>query len=450
MFKANFALQASPFDSSIDYTAPGNDQLITDKEGSNTGELGLHWNGGVGNTQRELLALQRLSHATDLNSSLAVGDDEIFHSTENTGESIARATVRYLPITSLTLEAGAEGAYNFLNGTSSFLDNGVPVALPSANASVIEKRGEVFAQGTWKLSSEWMIEAGARFEYSIISETGDVDLTRKFFYPKPRAVLTWAPDDKDQVRFRYERVLGQLDFNNFLASSSLSASGVNAGNANLQPDQHTQYELSYERHFWDKGAVVVTLLHEDIKDVEDYVPITNSSGTFDAPGNIGNGRNDQIDLEMTLPLDRLGLSNGLLKTTSIFRLSSVPDPVTGKDRVISAERPQDLEFTLTQDLPDLKSTWSIFYYNAWNEHYYRLTQVRSRRVIPPYITATWEYKPTPDWSLHLEVDNAAPFVYDDRFFDYAGPRNISPLVDVEELSIKSQPRLFVQIRKTFD
>ena len=128
----------------------------------------------------------------------------------------------------------------------------------------------------------------------------------------------------------------------------------------------------------------------------------------------------------------------------------MPDPVTDKDRVISAERPQDLEFTLTQDLPDLKSTWSIFYYNAWNEHYYRLTQVRSRRVIPPYITAYWEYKPTPDWSLHLEVDNAAPFVYDDRFFDYAGPRNISPLVDVEELSIKSQPRLFVQIRKTFD
>jgi hypothetical protein len=118
--------------------------------------------------------------------------------------------------------------------------------------------------------------------------------------------------------------------------------------------------------------------------------------------------------------------------------------------VISGERPQDLEFTLTQDLPDLKSTWSIFYFNAWNEHYYRLTQVRSRRVIPPYITAYWEYKPTPDWSLHFEVDNAAPFVYDDRFFDFAGPRNISPLADVEELSIKSQPRLFVQIRKTFD
>jgi outer membrane receptor protein involved in Fe transport len=262
--------------------------------------------------------------------------------------------------------------------------------------------------------------------------------------------VTWTPDAQTQIRLRYERVLGQLDFSNFVASSNLSASGVNAGNANLRPDDHTQYELSYERHFWDKGAIVATLLHEDIRDVVDYVPVTNSSGTFDAPGNIGNGTNDQIDIELTLPLDKIGLSNGLLKATNIFRFSNVPDPVTGKDRVISAERPQDIELTLTQDLPELKSTWGMFYYNAWNEHYFRLTQVRSRRVIPPYLTAWWEYKPTPQWSLHVEVDNVGSFVYDDRLFDYAGPRDTAPLDEIEELSIRSQPRLFIEIRKTFD
>ena len=127
----------------------------------------------------------------------------------------------------------------------------------------------------------------------------------------------------------------------------------------------------------------------------------------------------------------------------------MPDPVTGKDRVISQERPQDLELTLTQDLPEWNSTWGIFYYNAWSEHYFRLTQVRSQRVIPPYITAYWEYKPTPDWSLHLEVDNIGRFTYDDRFFNYAGPRNVAPLDNTEEISIRSQPRLFVEIRKTF-
>jgi len=33
--------------------------------------------------------------------------------------------------------------------------------------------------------------------------------------------LTWAPDSQTQIRFRYERVLGQLDFNNFIAKRFL-------------------------------------------------------------------------------------------------------------------------------------------------------------------------------------------------------------------------------------
>jgi outer membrane receptor protein involved in Fe transport len=449
-FTANIALQAAPFDDNVYYSAPGNDQSITDKEGNNNAELGLHWTGPLGSTQLETLILQRLGHATDLNASLAVGDDEIFHSSADTGESIARATVRYLPISTLTLETGAEGAYNFLNGTSTFFDNGVLVPLPSANANVNEKRGAVFGQATWKVSDQSMIEAGARFEYSGISETGDVNLTRNFFYPKPRAVLTWTPDKETQVRFRYERMLGQLDFNNFVASSSLSSTGVSAGNANLRPDDHTQYELSFERHFWDKGAVVVTLLQEDIKGVVDYVPVKNSSGTFDAPGNIGNGTNDQIDVELTVPLDKLGLTNGLLKSTDIWRFSSVPDPETGENRVISGERPQDIELHLTQDLTQLNSTWGADWYNCWDEYYFRLTQERHRRAIPPYLDVFWEYKPTPTWSLHFELDDLGRFVYDDKYFDYSGERGSSPLNAIEELHIRSQPRLYIQLRKTFD
>ena len=452
-FKANLALQASPFHSSVFYTLPGFRQAIADNSGNNNGELGLHWNGHVGSVQLETLALQRLGHATDSNTSQAPGDDESFHSTANTGESIARATLRYLPISNLTLEGGAEGAFNYLDGTTSFTQNGVPIPLPTANARVEERRGEVFGQGTWKINGEWMLELGARFEFSEISEFSDINLDRNFFYPKPRAVLTWSPDKDTQVRLRYEHVLGQLDFNNFIASSNLSASGVTAGNPNLMPDQHTQYELSVERHFWDKGAIVATLMHERIADVEDFVPVVGPTGVFDAPGNIGTGTNNQIDIEITLPLDKLGLPNGLLKGTNIWRITSVVDPVTGKNRVISNQndqyRPQDIEWTLTQDIPSLKSTWSIFYYNCWDEHYFRLAQVRHRSVVPPYVSAWWEYKPTPDWSFHFEIANVSGFVYDDKLFDYAGPRDTFPLVATEELSIKSQPRLYIQIRKTF-
>lgn len=262
--------------------------------------------------------------------------------------------------------------------------------------------------------------------------------------------MTWSPDKDTQICLRYERVLGQLNFNNFIATSSLASTGVMGGNPNLEPDQHSQYEVSFNRQFWSKGAFNVTLMHERISDLEDFVPVTNASGTFDAPGNIGTGKNTQIDVEFTVPLDKLGLENGLLKTTNIWRISSVRDPVSGQPRVISAERPQDIEWTLTQDINSLKSTWGIFYYNCWDERYFYFDQVRHRRTVPPYLTMWWEYKPTTTWSLHLELDNVGRFTYDDKYYDYAGLRLITPLQSTEELSIKSQPRLYVQIRKTFD
>jgi outer membrane receptor protein involved in Fe transport len=452
-FKANISLENSPFFSSLKLFLPGDDQVIRDKSGDSNAELGLHWIGNIGSAELETLVLQRLEHDTDLNSSYEPGLDQIFLSHNNTGETIARATLTYPLSSDLTLEGGGEGAFNFLDGKSTFTQNGVLVPLPSANAYVDEKRGEVFAQGTWKFSPDWMLEAGARFEFSTIAETGYVAQSRSFFYPKPRLVLTWNTDKNTQLRARYERVLGQLDFGNFVATSNLSASGVSAGNPNLEPDQHDQYELSFERHFWEKGALVITALHEEIKNVVDYIPIYSPTGDYDAPGNIGNGRNNQIDVELTLPLDRLGLTNGLLKATDIFRKTEVRDPVTGQNREISnypQYRPQDLEYTLTQDIDSLKSTWGIFYYNCWSERYYRLEQVRSRRAVAPFLQAWWEYKPDGGWSFRAEVDNFVPFQYDNQFRNYDGPRNLYPVAEIDDRRITSQPRLYFQIRKTFD
>ena len=448
--KANMILRDSPFISTLEYTSPTLDQLFVDKSRNNTAELGLHWKGPIGHTELETLALQRLRRSTDISTADDTVTLQDFRSRATTGESIARATLRYLPSSDLTFEGGIEGAFNFLDGKTAFSVNGVPVVLPSANAYVDELRGEVFAQAIWKFADEWVFEAGARAEASQISESGDTKQDRSFFYPKPRAVLTWSPDSKTQLRLRYERVVGQLDFNNFIASSNLSATGVTAGNANLRPDQRTQYEFSAERHFWDKGAVVVTLLHEQIKDAVDFVPVHTDTSVFDAPGNIGNGRNDEVNVSLTLPLDGIGITNGLLRTTSIFRFSDVRDPTTGIHRVISAERPQDIEVRFSQDIASLSSTWGLFYFNAWTEDSFRLEQTRIRRAIPPYLSVYWDYKPSPSWSFHFEVDDALRFIYDDIRHNFAGPRNTSPLLNTDEYRTRSIPQIDFQIRYTFD
>ncbi|HTT97257.1 MAG TPA: TonB-dependent receptor [Rhizomicrobium sp.] len=449
-FKVNLALQDSPFYSTANYYGgPGNRFISDDSVGRNA-ELGLHWNGKIGSFEDETLVLQRLGFSKDVNASYQAGDDEVFNSSSSTGESIVRETLRYPWSDAFTIETGAEGAYNYLDGDTAFFLNSIAQTLPDAIAHVDEKRAEVFAQGTWKISPQWLFEAGSRFEYSIISEHSDQDQRRSFFYPKPRAVLTWSPTTSDQVRLRYEKVVGQLDFGNFIATGNLGGSGVSSGNSNLRPDQRTQYEISYEHHFWDKGAITLQLIHEEITDVVDLVPVTAPDGTkFDAPGNIGNGQNNQINFDLMLPLDHLGLKNGRFHAITNFQLSSVVDPVTHTNRVISGERPQDIEFSLLQDIESLKSTWKIGYFNGWDERYYRLEQTQHRRVLPPYMYIFWEYKPTPDWSLHFELDNLGQFVYENEYFNFDGERNTAPLDYTDDRAIKSQPRIYIEVRKTF-
>jgi outer membrane receptor protein involved in Fe transport len=452
-FKTNLALQDSPFYSTATYFAGPNTQyLIDDSVGRNL-ELGLHWNGKFGNLEDETLVLERVGFSKDVNSSSQVEsdgtlDDEVFRSSSTTDETILRETLRYPLDAKLNIQGGGEFAYNSLKGITSFVDNTVAQPLPDANAHVEEKRGEVFGQGTWKITPELLLEAGARFEYSSINESSDTKQTRSFFYPKPRAVLTWSPDKDDQVRLRYEKVVGQLDFGNFIATGNLGGSGVTSGNSQLRPDQRWQAEVSVEHHFWDKGAIVFQFIDEQITDVVDFVPIPGTQ--FDAPGNIGNGQNNQFNVDFTLPLDKLGLPNGRLHTITNVQLSSVRDPVTGTNRVISGERPQDFEASLMQDIDSLKSTWKIGYYNGWDEHYFREDQAQHRRVVPPYVYVYWEYKPTPDWSLHFEIDDLGSFVYDNEFFNYQGDRNTGYLLFTDDRAIKSQPRVFFEIRKTFN
>ncbi len=448
-FKANATFRDVPFDSGELLFNAGGMSSILERSRVQKGEVGLHWIGPVGGIELETLVLQRLGRFPDYQESTLPGDHEIFSQQQSTAESIARATVRYRPNTDLTFEAGAEGAYNLLDGSSAYSVNGTAIPLPSAKARVDEKRTELFGQATWNFAPEWKLEVGARAEYSTISESGSSSLSREFFYPKPRLLLAWTPVKERQFRFRYERVLGQLDFTNFVASSNLTSTGVSAGNPNLAPDRHTQYEFSLEQDFWERGAIVASLMHEEIAGVLDYIPVVGPSGVFGAPGNIGTGHNNQANVQVTLPLDRLGLHNGLLKSTTIWKLTGVRDPATGTTREISGIRPRDFEFTLTQDIESLKSTWSVFYFSGWDEQYFRPLQMRHRKVIPPYIELEWDYKPTPQWMFSAAIKNAGRFGYDDVTTVYSGLRGSAPPDEEIEFKVKSQARLYVEVRRTF-
>ena len=438
------------FKSTVDegYKLPTDDHIF-DRSRSRQLEFGGNYERKFGKIDTEAVFLQRLAREFSGEQETAPGVDGRFSGVNKTGETIVRLSGRYSPMKKLTLQVGAEGAYNSLDGATAFSFNGTNIPLPSARVKVTETRGEFFGQATYKPIDALTLEAGVRFETSDIAETGDSPQERSFFYAKPRFTAAYNFDKDTQLRLRAEKKVGQLDFGSFISSTNFAQNQINAGNPDLRPDQRWQYEAALERKFWKKGSVTLIYTHEEIDDVVDLVPIIGPGFAFDAPGNIGAGKGDTFDIEATIPFDNLGLKGGTLTSSTLWRTSEVTDPLTKQTRRISSQRPNNIQLTYEQDLPALKSKVGVFYYKAWTEVSYRLSEIDHRIVTPPYVQLYAEYKPRADWKFRAELTNIFPFHFKYEQDIYAGPRNVSPLAQRILLDIKSQPRMYFQVRKTF-
>lgn len=375
------------------------------------------------------------------------GETDRFREQHSTTETVGRSvlTWRYTP--ALTFEVGGEGAYNRLSSHTRFAVNGAPIALPAANVVVDELRGEAFGQATWKPLRTLTIEAGLRVEASRIGSEGDVVLQKTLVFPKPRLSAAWSPTRADQFRFRVEKEVGQLNFSDFVASSSLSTGQILAGNPDINPQQAWVIEGAYERSFWGQGAAVITLRHAALQDVVDRVPIFAPSGAYDAPGNLGAGTKDELITALTLPLVKLGVKGGLLKGSATWRRTRVVDPATGQERGISGVRPLDASLAFTQDLPAHKLKWGLSVFGGFRERYYRLSQVETD-VFLPLLEGFVEWKPRADLGLRFEFhDLGATFR---RGVDiYSGVRGRSALDYTEVRDLSFGPTIYARVRKTF-
>ena len=188
-------------------------------------------------------------------------------------------------------ETGGEIAYNMRETEQAFTVGGTNVPLPSASVKVEETRGELFSKGTWRLHPDLTLEGGLRLEASTISQSGDADQEKSFFFAKPRLLATWTPMPNNQLRFRFERELGQLDFSDFAASADLEEENVFGGNVDLEPEQRWISELTYERRFWGEGVLSLGYRHDEIVDAIDVIPLADD---LSATGNIGDGSLDQL------------------------------------------------------------------------------------------------------------------------------------------------------------
>lgn len=429
------------------FPAPGL-ELSWDDYDETSYELGGRWARPLGaRTRLELVALNSGEHQEIVSAYSFGATSEQFSLDRTYGESIGRGVLRFTQSPQISWEVGGEGAFNWLESETAYVQNGAPVALPAANVRVEELRGEVFAKTTWKPSADWTFEGGLRGEGSAISSEGDVSLEKTLYFIKPRVTAAWAATPATQIRFRLEREVGQLDFDDFVADSSLNTGMVTAGNPDLEPEQAWVAEAAVERRFWEKGAVVLTLRHFAIEGVIDRAPIFDPSGSvFDAPANLGDGIKQELALDITLPLDRLGVPRGQLKTNGVWRRSEVDDPTTGESREISGLRHLEWEAHFTQDVPAWNATWGVDAYSAWRETYYRYDQIQTRKL-KTFVVPFYDWKPRPDLSIRFEVRNATSRGFRNTRQVFTGPRDANPLQFIDDRDVQFGPMYYVRIRK---
>lgn len=424
------------------------------------GELGAHFNrkfGAKWNSESiMLLDLTGQSFSSQLSGSGAV---QLFEVQESSGEALARSDLRYAATRDLTAQFSLEGAFNKLHTTNSFTFDGVPILLPNARATVSETRAQVSAQATWVAARSLQLEIGVSIEHSLIESRADVTQDKALTYPKPRFVVTFAPNAASQFRIRIEREVGQLDFSSFVASSSLDTGSVHAGNTNIVPQQDWALEATYEQHFWSGGDISLTYRHLLISDAIDRVPIYSPSGdVFDAPGNIGAGSEDVAIAGFTIPLDRLGIAHAQLKATGTFQWSRVTDPTTGLERAVSDLNPAEYAVNFRQDLPQWRVDWganlatpcvvSFSWVKGCAKSEYRFNEVDTYYV-QPALAFFVEYHPREHTSLRVEFDNVLQQRYGRVVESYAGPRDLFPLSYADDRRLKSSASFLISVRRIF-
>lgn len=424
----------------------GVDSLSEEQSDEVSSELGANWTRDLGpRTGLEVIGLQRWSTRDYIGVSESSGESSTFTADSSSGESIGRAILRFRPDDRWAFETGGEVAYNFLDSATAFAENGVAIPLPSSAIRVEELRGEAFGQVTWRPGPTLTIEGGLRVEVSEISQTGDSDLTKSFVYPKPRLQATWTPRAGHQVRVRAEREVGQLNFGDFVASADIDLGQVEGGNPDLEPQKVTVLEAVYERRFWDEGALELTASYAEYEDVVDIIPLT---GGFDAVGNIGDGTAAFFQARLTLPTDRLGAPNGRLQTRASWSDTSVSDPLTGEDRRFRGNQAFGCGIEFNQDL--MGGRWSWGFEHDCNVDRGRAFRVREVRTFyeEPEFELYGQWKPRPDLTVRVDLNNITSRRQGSDREIYAGPRDTAPLAFREVRRTWRDPFLLIQIRKT--
>ena len=325
-------------------------------------------------------------------------------------ETIGRLSWTRSNLLGVSFEAGAEAAYNTLDDQVDLFEidehgEKVRVDLPIANARVAEKRGEIYVNVGKTLSPALRLDGGINYEFSNLKVTGDAEADRMLKFLKPNLTLDWKPGGDWHSQFSIRRTVAQLNFYDFISVGDLSARRVTGSNADLEPQRAWELRATVEHPLLGDGLFKLDLGTNLISKVQDQILIVDEKGNvFSGPGNLGKGTQGFATLTVDAPLGQLW--SGLrAKFTGTVQRTRVDDPINGKPRSFSGFFP-NWQWDLNVRRDAGAASYGFELSDNERNTFYRTDEFDTNFNRGAYMTAFFEYRPSANTAIRLDVDNA--------------------------------------------
>ncbi len=151
---------------------------------------------------------------------------------------------------------------------------------------------------------------------------------------------------------------------------------------------------------------------------------------------------------MTLPLGQFGMSGGVLRANSSWLNSSVTDPTTHSERIISGDQRFSGSLEPSNDVPTLNATWSATLTGASRSTIFLIDEVEAQRY-EPQLDFLWRQTPAPGVTIEIEMENITGREGVRRRDIYGGLRDQRPVSSVEVLRIDAPRALHLRLRRTW-
>ena len=347
------------------------------------------------------------------------------------------------------LEYGFESAFNKLERDFNlvYLDsNGIQTdsGLINTKGKVEEDRYEGFISYNFPLSNSLGAEFAMNYEWSEISQSGDVSLSREFQYWKPRLDFKLDYKTNRQVRLRIERNVGQINFDDFISSYDEFEERVRAGNPDLRPSTAWEIELEHEwRLPKDGGVITLSGFASEIDGPVERVPISGYAGI----GNLGTGERTQAKLNGSIRINEI-LPGGVVRFMGYLQSTEVTDPVTNLKRDLAWFKRWEYLIGIRQDIPGGIYSWGLTFRSY--------SQVN---IYDPYLWGRWAEAPTLGMGFTAKINRNlnANFMVKNVLEDYGvgrkiiynGFKSLNDIFVTEVFNVKGHTWFKIELEGTF-